>query len=294
MKKKIVILVCVISMVATVCVFAALHISEEVKFNKMSKFDQMVYVMNETIENNFDFNNVLINYKYFEDGLNVSADNMDYLADLIIDGYNGQDVLKCASFWLDTNESVSIVKDMCDWKKKNSDQVDGTTDFWIENAFNAVTNDKCGVLTFEDIEKYEKMGISDEDIMIANRLCRKGVYTIQEILAKLESGISMVDIAIDIEGNAPMTAHTDVEEVQVYSIREAKYPKAEADMLFESRQLAMLKKTPNQIYYDTTDVETDIETELDQIVGMISDSIIDELKSGNYLRRNGTEVEENE
>lgn len=294
MKKKILILVCMISLIASVGVFAILHISEEVKFNKMSKFDQMVTVMDENVRNDLDFNNVLINYKYFENGLNVSDDNMDYLADLIIDGYDGEDVLRCASFWLDTSEDISIVKDMCDWKAKNPDKVDCETTLWIENAFNAVTKDKCGVLTVEDIEEYERKGITNDDIEIANRLCRKGVYTIQEILAKFESGISMVDIAIEIENIAPVTTHTDVQTMLISPNSETKHPKAEVGELFESRQLAMLKKAPTQIYYDPTDSETDIETELDEVVEMISESIIDELKSGKYLRTKGTEVEKNE
>ena len=71
MKKKILILVCVISLITTVGTFATLHISQEVKFNKMSKFDQMVAVMDESITDDEIFNYVLINYKYHEQSLTL-------------------------------------------------------------------------------------------------------------------------------------------------------------------------------------------------------------------------------
>ena len=284
MKKKIVILVCVISLITTVGTFATLHISQEVKFNKMSKFEQMVAVMNKTVEDDLEFNNVLINYKYLEYGYKITEENMNYFADLIIDGYNPEEIMRCAYFWLDTDEKSSIVKDMCDWKDscENAEK----NEFWAERAFNAVTKEKCGVLTIEDLEEFERKGIKSADIMTANRLCRKGVYTIHEILKKFEEGMSMADIAIDIEGQAPFAKHTSA--VSTYLSAEKSYPKASNDDIFESRHLAMLKNAPEQAFYNAVNDYTDIRTELEHLSQMLTDEIIDELQRGNYLRKRGS------
>lgn len=289
MKKKILILVCVISLITTVGAFAALHISEEVKFNKMSKFDQMVTVMNKSIEDNVEFNSALINYKYLEYGYKVSNDNMDYFSDLIIDGYNAEKVMRCAYFWLDTAEDASIVKKMCDWREKNQDY---NEDFWTEYVFNAVTNNSCGVLTVEDFDEYNEKGITDSQIVIANRLCRKGVYTIQQILSKVEKGESLTDIALEIEEKVQGTKRAEV--VSEYSALAKKYPKVQETELFESRKLAMLKNVPEQMFYDTTGSATNIKDEVESASKIVIDEIINELNEGNYLRTGRKVAEKDE
>ena len=290
MKKKILILVCMMSLITTVGAFAALHISEEVKFNKMSKFDQMVAVMDESITDDEIFNYVLINYKYLQDGIKVSSQNMTYLSNLIIDGYTAEDIINCAYFWLDTSEEVTIVKELCDWKTKNKEY--GNNQFWFEDAYNAVTSNKCGVLTMEDFEEYGRRGITDDKILIANRLCRKGVYTIQEILEKYENGISMADIALEIEETTPWTKHTDVASVFVNS--DTEYPKAEDTEIFQSKELAALKNSPDQAFYDVTDKTTDIQAEFEEVTDIIMREITAELRAGNYMRIPRKDVAKND
>ena len=285
--KKISIL-CMIVLIVSVCVFAAGEIAKTIAFNNMSKFEQMVTVLDENIESDAEYNLALLNYKYLEYGYKVSSENMDYIADLIIDGYNYEDVIDGAYFWLDTAEDISIVKSMCEWKINNTDY---NGEFWEENAFNDITDNKCGVLTVEDFEEYSKIGISIDEILIADRLSRKGVYTIQEILEKYHNGMTMTDIAIEIDGQAPWTENRNI--VSVYGGRnsETEYPKADDKEIFESRELAALYNAPELAYYDITDGETSLETELDEAIETVADEIKNELKAGNYVRRSKTEAE---
>ena len=281
MKKKIFILLCFVFAVATVGTYAMVQFAEENAEREMSKFDQMVAVMNETIEDEAEFNIALVNYRYLEYGYKVSAEAMDYLADLIVEGYDIDAVLDAAYFWIDTSEDVSIVKEMCEWRK-NKPRYDER--FWAESAFNSVTNNKYGVLTEEDFAEYRKRGISTEKILIANRLSRMGVYTIQDILSKYEEGSSMADIALEIEEQKSWTEKTTITSTYDTMNDEADYPQAKDSKLFESRELAALKNAPEHAYYDTTDEASDIETELREALDIVIETIVDDLKAENYFR----------
>lgn len=276
--------------VVTVSAFATVQISEGISFNNLSKFDQMVAVMNKTVEDDEIFNYVLVNYKYLQDGIKISQQSSDYVADLIIQGYNAEDVIDCTYFWLDTNEEVSIIQEMCSWKAENEEY--SNNQFWIEEAFNSLTNNKSGVLTMEDFEEYSQQGITDEIIMIANRLCRKGVYTIQEILEKYENGILMTDIAIEIENQVSCIENKNSKLMLASSNDE--YPKVKDNEIFQSKELATLNNTPEQAFYDVTDETTDIATELEKASGEVMSEITAELREGNYMRIPRRDVAENE
>lgn len=123
----------------------------------------------------------------------MEPDEMDYIANLIIQGYDPMTVMDICYFWQDTNEEISIIEQIYEYK-----YLRGMT--WIENAFNCVTNDKCGVLTEEDVENYAKQGVTLDDISAANKLCRKGVLTIQEILEQHQAGKTFAEIAAYVNG----------------------------------------------------------------------------------------------
>lgn len=253
-----------------------------------STFDKMTSIMKTQIEDVAEYNLALINYKYLEKGYKIDSSTMDYIANLIISGYNGIDVIDAAYFWLDTNEDISIIEDMCQWKIKNIDY-DG--EFWEENAFNDITDNKCGVLTAEDFEEYSKIGISIDEILIADRLSRKGVYTIQEILEKYHNGMTLTDIAIEIDQQAPWTENRNIASVYCETNSETEYPKVDDTGIFESRELAALYNAPELAHYDITDEETSLESKLDEAVETILNEIKNDLKAGNYLKTNKTEAE---
>ena len=223
-----------------------------------------------------------MNYKYLEKGYKLNTWNLDYICDLIVSGYDGRNVIDAAYFWLDTSEDISIIKGMCDWKENNFDY-DG--EFWEENAFNYVTKDKCGVLSDEELKEYTGKGISIELIMIANRLCRKGEYTIQEILDKYQNGLSMVEVAIEIDSKLYEKKKSGYNPKLLQNSTATKIEDSE---IFISRELAKISGQQENTYYKSATKNVDLSIELEIIDEEITEEIRNELKTGGYFRTKET------
>ena len=171
----------------------AQRLSQQENAETMSLYDQMIQALEATVENPNTYNDIIYNYEYLKQVYHMEPDEMDYIANLIIQGYDPMTVMDICYFWQDTNEEISIIEQIYEYK-----YLRGMT--WIENAFNCVTNDKCGVLTEEDVENYAKQGVTLDDISAANKLCRKGVLTIQEILEQHQAGKTFAEIAAYVNG----------------------------------------------------------------------------------------------
>jgi len=116
-------------------------------------------------------------------------------------------------------------------------------EFWVETAFNEATDNVHGVLDKEQVTEYLEQGLTVEDITTANVLCRKGVYTITEILDKRSAGVEWSDIFDEV--------YSDVTEsdtlLKVKSFKKAKKIKGEqapSDMLTAMQLSKMTKKKP--------------------------------------------------
>lgn len=157
-----------------------------------NKFEQMLAALDATQENPIDYNNVVYNYEYLRLAYHFNQEELDFIADMIIKGYEPMDIMDICYFWMDTNEDISIIEKIYLLKGV----YEGST--WIENAFNKVTNDKCGVLTEEDVDEYIGKGLSVQDISLANTLCRRGKLTIQEILEKRLEGVSFAELSAEV------------------------------------------------------------------------------------------------
>lgn len=162
--------------------------------SSLDKYEQMCLALDAVTENTAEYNDVLYNYEYLKEAYHLTQDQLDYLADLIIKGYRPMVVMDICYFWLDTNEDISVIEEIYALKELYHNNA------WIENAFNRVTEDRCGVLDEDDIEAYFQKGIGVKEIQAANRLCRRGVYTIQEILDMRLSGKCFAEIASLIHG----------------------------------------------------------------------------------------------
>ena len=128
--------------------------------------------------------------------------------DMVLEGCDVKTVMDIYQFYLTTNEDVSIVRDIYDMVWQGEEITRRSVVF--ENAFNKLTDNKCGVLNGEDIERYLEAGFSVDDIQAANVLSRKGVMTIQEIMSELENGTSFEKIVEKISGEK--IANADIEE----------------------------------------------------------------------------------
>ncbi|MBQ7876278.1 MAG: hypothetical protein IJ316_03220 [Clostridia bacterium] len=124
--------------------------------------------------------------------------SFSYIEQMILSGCDPQTTMDIYQFYLTTNEDISIVKQIYDMVYTGEPITN--RDVVFENAFNKITNNKCGVLTEEDVIDYLEKGLSVDDIVQANLLCRKGVMTIHEILDALLSGTSWETIIETISG----------------------------------------------------------------------------------------------
>ncbi len=121
----------------------------------------------------------------------LTADEIEAIDSLVASGTTMQTIEHIYDFYLTTNEDFSLIS------KIAALETEFFGDHWIENAYNAVTNDVHGVLNNEDVKNY-LLNVTPEDIEYANILCRKGVYNIKEILDKVQNGESWNDITKQI------------------------------------------------------------------------------------------------
>ncbi|MBQ8003041.1 MAG: hypothetical protein IJ297_06330 [Clostridia bacterium] len=118
----------------------------------------------------------------------TTNESFSFVEDMIISGCDPQTTMDIYQFYLTTNEPISIVKQIYDMVYNGEPIVN--RDIVFETAFNAITNNKCGVLTEDDVIFYLESGLTIEDIQQANLLSRRGVLTIQKILTERISGTS--------------------------------------------------------------------------------------------------------
>ncbi len=125
-----------------------------------------------------------------------------YLSGLIEQGYRADWLEEIYDFWLTCGEDISIIEDIY----QISEQKNFTGRYWVEESYNAVTNNVHGVLNIEQVGSYLGKSITREQINQANILSRQGVYTITEILDKLLEGKSWSELVNDVYGAGTVPA----------------------------------------------------------------------------------------
>lgn len=137
----------------------------------------------------------LFTYLHFIKLYHPSDAEIQYLNSYIEKGADIDVLMDIYSFWKTTAEDISIIGQIYE----QSGFVDDP--YWIEEVFNQITENRHGVLDVEAINQYEEQGITKKDIAAANVLCRKGIYTIEQILEKLLAGESWSDIIVQTNAN---------------------------------------------------------------------------------------------
>lgn len=211
MKKKIVAIVTSLAVLVTAATVFANYVfetQEMQQYEENTEFqvrelneneDTRIKNMSEYIKANNDncqlINDLIYDYAYVVQIYNKSADEMNYIDSLIYGGADIEDIINIYKFWLTTNESIGIVGEIYNIKNEISDK------FWIEEAFNQLTENKHGVLNSGQIKEYTDKGLGLPDIKTANILSRKGVYTINEILELKLKDMSWDEILCNIESS---------------------------------------------------------------------------------------------
>lgn len=125
----------------------------------------------------------------------VSEEMMVYLNSLIKEPADVQRVIEVYSFWLDTDTDADMIGRIMEQK-----EMDEYLEYWYEDAFNQLTDYQNGSLTYDDVKAYYEAGLTIDDMLTANKLSRKGKYTVQELCErKLEDG-EWVDIISEVKG----------------------------------------------------------------------------------------------
>lgn len=113
-------------------------------------------------------------------------DEQEYIISLYNEGYDLGRLMKVSEFWLDTDEEKELIKDILDELPEDKEKIEDSD---IEEAFNDLTSEKGGALTYDEAKMYIEKGLSLKELYIANTLSRKGVYKIEKILdKKIEDG----------------------------------------------------------------------------------------------------------
>lgn len=132
----------------------------------------------------------ILNYVYAIEKYAATDEEQNYLHDLILNGADADMVRRIYAFLQDTDYSVDMVEEMYNIAL----DIYEDDEFWVETAFNKATGNIHGVLDKEQVTAYIEQGLTAEDITAANVLCRKGVYTIREILDMRADGTQWSDI----------------------------------------------------------------------------------------------------
>lgn len=130
---------------------------------------------------------------------------------LISAGNNVFDVVNVFVFWRTTDCGIDTMGQVLQMK----DTLTGRN--WIENAYNIITQNRYGVLDRTAYEEYISRGATMADIDYANILCRKGIYTIQEILDEKVSGKTWEQIVSQMDGSKKLFSAFQLSEKKVTS-----------------------------------------------------------------------------
>ncbi len=125
------------------------------------------------------------------------------LADLLNQDTDFDAVLTAYKFWTTTNADLSLLEQLARAYTPDMEQMRN----WVDNVYDSLTG-KSG-LTVQEVADYQEKGLTREDILSADELSRKDVYTIKEILSKREHGkdwftiISEVFVGINMPFDLP-------------------------------------------------------------------------------------------
>lgn len=139
----------------------------------------------------------------------MTNEEINYLSGLYAQGYELEWLCQIFPFYITCGENISIIKDIYD----TSIEQEIEDRYWVENAYNAVTNNCHGVLDQAGVMDYFNQGMDSSQIQMANTLSRKGVYTISQILDKRVEGIEWPQIINEIWG-------TDINDLEDKSVED--------------------------------------------------------------------------
>jgi len=281
MKKIIIITISIL--LALTLAFVAYGAVEELLLQNTdngSPFDRMIRVMERTIEDPMEFNDMLFNFEFIRTVYELSDADMDFIANLIAEGRHMEDVIRLTYFWLETNEDIGIVREIYDIKDEF-----GGSGFWMDFAFNYVTNNRHGVLTDEEVNDYLEIGLDFEDIHVARVLSRQGVMTIHEILDERAEGLSFSELAAEIDSE-PVQQRNRSRRVRVNreNARRHRNLRSQSDVLM-SRTLSIITGEDLEVFLEAAENDESLEIIFEYAIEYVSRDIMRTLRERGVLQR---------
>ena len=132
-------------------------------------------------------------YATFKISQQPTAEEIQHMANLLDGGSLLEAVLDAYQFWMTTNAEFSLVDQLV--QAYQPEFVNAS--YWAEEVYDSLTQNP-NVLSEEDVDAYMQQGISADDILLANELSRKNVYTIQQILTKRQQETAWFDIIAEV------------------------------------------------------------------------------------------------
>jgi len=243
--------------------FAKLNNGEFNSKSDAKKYENMISMLESFNLSDKDFHRVLFEFEYLSITYAPTPEEQAYLLDLIAEHKEPLTIFNIYSFWTDTNEELGIIEQVFNLRNNYSG-----LDFWIEDAFNEVTENKWGVLSVDDIDEYVSKGLSYDDIVLANVLCRKGVLTIKEILDEILSGKTFSEVESEID------SHTNVSKGFRLDSRDInKYKNLKSDDILKGKSLARLTGENENYFYDKIQNNEDAENISFQVDMILTDLV---------------------
>lgn len=139
------------------------------------------------------YNNVS-EYVSFTCKNDFTDDRLDVINRILESGTTIQSLRQVYEFWLTTDEDFSMIEQICALEDTYF------SEYWYEKAFNVLTNYEHGALSGAGLKEYQDAGITTEEILAANVMCRKQGQNIYDILDSVLAGNSIEQKAMALYG----------------------------------------------------------------------------------------------
>jgi len=149
---------------------------------------------------------------------NITSEQSQYLCSVVKSSNDYFLTMSIYEFWQTTSEPIDIIGKIYELYDEEYRSI-----YWIEDAFNIITENRHGVLDKAGIDAYIEKGLTTEDILYANIMSRKGVLTINEILDQRADKKAWLEITSEIYPELNEVSKSTKSDYEVGEIFDAVY-----------------------------------------------------------------------
>ncbi len=198
--------------------------SKKTKLKKAKEFKSITECNSRAARNN------LASYVHLTSRNDFSDKHLEIINRVLEKGTTVQTLSEVYEFWLTTDEDFAIIEQICDMEASYF------SEYWYENAFNKLTANIHGELTGSEILEYQSKGITAEDILTANVMCRKKGQNIKAILDMHLSGTTLEMQAESLYGEKPEKDDNATLKDAVSKLAKSTKAKREGIELYDSEE----------------------------------------------------------